>query len=200
MIEGLDVVAEKKCTKEENDRHEEDVVIEEDAFSRALFTNVASKQGRGAVSQRIIPVGAKVRGVCEILHFQAVHGGKLVAVTHPSHGGVNEPLIIGVVPVYSPESGKGLVDEYESNDSSEYLLRESGEELHHSARVERHKTNHKEGRPESNPETEIEEWNPVRGTKIENNLLKDDGRPSGSKNYKRLARKNAENEIANSDS
>ena len=76
------------------------------------------------------------------------------------------------------EPDKGLVDEYESNDGCEYLLRESGEEFHHSTRVERHQAYHEEGHPHSNLEPEIEEWNIVCGAEIEDNLFKDDCWPS----------------------
>ena len=74
-----------------------------------------------------------------------------------------------------PEPGKGLVDEYKANHSSEYLLSESSEEPHHSTRVECHKTNHDERGPQSNPEPEIEEWNSIHVAKIKDDLLKDDG-------------------------
>ena len=198
VVEGLDVVAEEEGTKEQNDRHEEDIVIVNKAFALALVTNVASKQPSRAVSLRVCPVGAKVGGISDVQSLQASHGGKLETVTHPGHGGVNEPLIIGVVPVDEPEAGKGLVDEYESNYGCEYLLCESGEEFHHSARVECHQTNHEERGPHSNPEPEIEKWNIIRGAEVEDDLFKDDCWSSCPKDHQRLAREYTEDQIANS--
>ena len=136
-------------------------MVVDKTLALALLTNIVSQQASGAVPLGIRPVGAKVSGICEVQSLQAVHRGKLEAVTHTGHGGVNEPLIIGVLLVDGPETDKGLVDEYESNDSCEYLLCESGEEFHHSTRVECHQAYHEEGRPHSNPEPEIEEWNIV---------------------------------------
>ena len=200
MVEGLDVEAEKESTKEENDRHEEDIVVLNKAFALALVANVASKQASRAVSLRVRPVGTKVSGIGDVWSLQASHGGKLETVAHPGHGGVNEPLIVGVVPVDEPEAGKGFIDEYESNHSCEYLLGESGEELHHSARVECYQTDHEECGPHSNPEPEIEEWNIIRGAEVEDDLFKDDCWSSCPEDHQRLPREYTEDQIANSNS
>lgn len=175
-------------------------MVEDKALSLALVTNVASKQASGAVPLGVRPVGAKVSGIGEVQIFQAISWGKLVTVTHPGHGGVNEPLIIGVVPMDVPEAKKGLVDEYESNDGCEYLLRESGKELHHSTCVERHQAYHEECGPHSNPEPEIEEWNTRRGAEIEDDLFKDDCWSSCPEDDQGLSREYTEDQIPNSNS
>ena len=200
VVKGLDVVAEKESTKEENDWHEEDIVIENEALSLALITDVDSKPASGAVSLGILPVGTKVSGIGEVLSLQASQWGKLVAVTHPGHGGINEPLIIGVVPVDDPEADERLVDEYESNNSGEYLLGETGEQLHHSTRVERYQANHEECGPHSNPEPEIEEWNIVRGAEVEDNLFKDDCWSCSPEDNQGLPREYTEDQITNPNS
>lgn len=99
-----------------------------------------------------------------------------------------------------PQTSKGLVDEYEPHNSCEYLLSEPSEQLHHSTRVESNQPNHKDCGPQSNPESEIEEWDIVHRTEVEDNLLKDNGRSSCSKYHKRLPREYAEHKIANTNS
>ena len=173
-------------------------MIEKDAFVLAVITNVASMQASGAVSLRVHPVRAKVGSIGEVQCLQARHRGKLETVTLSSHGGVNKPLIIGVVPMDEPETSKGLVDKYESDDCSEYLLSESSEELHHSTRVECHQAYHEECTPHSNPEPEIEEWNTIREAEIEDDLFKDDSWSSGPEDHQRLTREDTEDQIANS--
>ena len=200
MVEGFDVVAEKESAKEQNNRHEEDVMIEKETFALTLVTNVASKQASGAVPPGVRPIRAKVSGIGQILRLQASQRGKLETVTHPGQGGVNEPLIIGVVFVDGPEAGKGLVDEYESDHSREYLLGESGKELHYSTCVECHQASHEECGPHSNPEPEIEEWNTVRGAEVEDDLFKDNSWSRCSEDHQRLAREYTEDKITNPNS
>ena len=73
MVERLDVVTEEKSSKEENDGHEEDIMVVDKTLALALLTNVVSQQASGAVPLRVRPVGAKVSGVGEVESLQTLH-------------------------------------------------------------------------------------------------------------------------------
>ena len=105
-----------------------------------------------------------------------------------------------MVHVDCPETGKCLVDEYEANYGREYLLSEPREQFHNSTSVERNQTDHYYRGPKSNPESEIEEWDIVRGTKVEDNLFKYDCWTSGPEDHQWLTREDAKYKIANPNS
>lgn len=72
MFECLDVVAEEKSAKEENNGHQKDIVVLENVFAITVLTNVAPQPSRRAVPLWVKPVGAKIGGVGQVNFSQAV--------------------------------------------------------------------------------------------------------------------------------
>ena len=91
---------------------------------------------------------------------------------------------------------QSLVDEDESNERGEDLLREPCEEPGDGTNVEHHQHEHQQGTPESNPHTEFQERDAFLPTEERDQLLHDEGGASGTQHDQGLARENGVEKVS----
>ena len=166
---------------------------------RAILPHVPTLQGPRTILHGLVPERPEIGRVGEVLFPKALKVPILDTITHPLLGGEDEPLVVRRLKMDVIESLEGQIDKDKPYGDGEYFFCESCEETSDGTGIEPHQYKHEYSRPESNPESELKEWNALSVAEVEDKLFKDEGWACGTEDYQGLPREDGVDEIANAD-